>query len=123
MHNPVPYLILLAVVLLALHAKGYIKLPARPVVRHPEPVNTMQTPSSRADITAGEDLIDRLARLHGSHILGLAFAKAKKTEVEIDLAGKVARDAADAMGKFYSAPFSDPAPADAAPNPASAAGS
>lgn len=112
--NPLPWIVIAGIVLVALYLKGYFRLPvsakqSSPALT-PGPVNlTADTPSR----TSGID-VDNLAKL-GSYTLGLAFAKAVRAEAESTVAGQFARDAGEALHAKFTAPFSAPAPAGPVP--------
>lgn len=102
--NPLPWIVLAAVVAATLFLKGYVKLPTgRPA--SPQTGASIQAPQSAPGVD-----VDALAKL-GSYVLGLAFAKAVRLEAESVLTNKVARDATDAMTAMFTAPFSAPASA------------
>ena len=112
-NNLTPYIALALAVAASLAWKGYIKLPVRaPAAPAPGPtVMTAAGPSPAADA-------DELSR-YGSHVLGLAFAKAKRREAEEGLAEQIARQAGETIHATFTAPFS-PAPAGPDPNQAGA---
>lgn len=102
--NPTPWIVIAAIVLVALYFKGHLKLPAT----KPANVN-LPGPTALAPSGPAVD-VDGLVKL-GSYVLGLAFAKAVRIEAESSLAGKIARDAGEAIHKQFTDPFSVPAPA------------
>ena len=109
--NPLPWIVLAAIVVVSLHVKGYLKFPAtKPDFQEPSAPGRVPTVASATDI-------DALVRL-GSHALGLAFAKAKRIEAEEGLAHRIALEAGASIEATFTAPFSKPEPAGQDPNQA-----
>lgn len=118
--NLMPWIILAAVVLATLTYKGYFKLPSAPAV--PPGPSSVGTTWAMSHSAPSESNIDGLAKL-GSYVLGLALARAVRSEAEATIGGTFAREAAEALHAKFTAPFSAPAPAPTAgpaggpPNP------
>lgn len=102
--NPLPWIVLAAIVAATLVMKGYVKFPSgRPAF--PSAASTVQSVASSPTVD-----VDALAKL-GSFSLGLAFAKAVRAEAESTLAHTIARQAGESIHATFTAPFSPPAPA------------
>lgn len=113
--NPLPWLILFALVVGVLAFKGYIRLPStKPRPASFPPASVVQAPAS-VPMPAAPGLED-----HPAWILGLAFAKAAKREAEHGLASTIANQHLDDMIARFQSPFSPPAPPAAGPSPAPA---
>lgn len=111
--NPMPWIILSAAVVVTLFFKGHLKLP---VARAASQLRSVMTPTASPTNTVD---VDALAKL-GSHVLGVALAKAVRAEAEATIAFKMASDATAAIHATFTSPFSQPAPA--GPDPSQAGG-
>jgi hypothetical protein len=114
--NPLPWIVLSAIVAVTLVLKGYVKFPSsRTAAPSTGPATTVQSLDPFA--THGPVDIDALVKV-GSYALGVAFAKAVRAEAEMSLACTVARDAETEIRSRFTAPFKSPAPAGQNPNQA-----
>lgn len=104
--NPLPWIVIAAVVVMTLYAKGHLRLPALKAKPSRENANFTSAP----DIFGPKVDIDALAKL-GSYVLGVALAKSVRAEAETSLAHQMGQDATRAMSERVTAPFSEPAPA------------
>jgi hypothetical protein len=107
-----PWIVMIGIVLISLVWKGYIKLPGFGATRcfaPPDATRPTISPNAVYARTSEYGIPN-----YSSHELGVAFAKAKRKEAELELDTNFAKTAGDALKASYTAPFSQAAPGPAA---------
>jgi hypothetical protein len=115
--NPLPWIVLSAIVAVTLVLKGYVKFPSSRTASQPA-VPPTNNPVSNVTYQSASPSEAFLLEKLDSHTLGVYFALASRREAEANLAHSIARKAGDDIGAMFTAPFSPPAPAGQTPSQA-----